>query len=166
MRMDRSQELTAADLINHSSEVELANIFYNYGEERLSRRIARAIVSQRPLHTTTELAAVIARSVPGRYRHGRINPATRVFQALRIVVNRELEGLETWLGKAPDWLEDGGILAVISFHSLEDRIVKHSLRQDERLQIITKKPIIAEPDEIAQNSRSRSAKLRLAKRVI
>ncbi|AFY68725.1 Ribosomal RNA small subunit methyltransferase H [Thalassoporum mexicanum PCC 7367] len=166
MRMDRTEETTAADLINHAAEVELANIFYNYGEERLSRRIARAIVSQRPLHTTTELAQVIAKAVPGRYRHGRINPATRVFQALRIAVNRELESLETWLAKAPDWLAADGIIAVISFHSLEDRIVKHTFRQDDRLQVLTKKPIIAEAEEIAVNSRSRSAKLRLARRLV
>jgi 16S rRNA (cytosine1402-N4)-methyltransferase len=165
MRMDRSEETTAADLINYADEVELANIFYKYGEERLSRRIARAIVAQRPLHQTTELAQVIAKAVPGRYRHGRINPATRVFQALRIAVNRELESLETWLASAPDWLVPNGIIAVISFHSLEDRIVKHTLRQDDRLQVLTKKPIIAEAEEIAENKRSRSAKLRLARRI-
>jgi 16S rRNA (cytosine1402-N4)-methyltransferase len=165
MRMDRSRSLTAADLINDSSEEELANIFYQLGEERLSRRIARAIAAQRPFHTTTELAEAIARCVPRSYRYGRIHPATRVFQALRIAVNQELESLETWLKLAPDWLKPDGKIAAISFHSLEDRLVKHAFKEDNRLQVITKKPIIATAEEMAANARSRSAKLRLARRV-
>ncbi|MBE9068766.1 16S rRNA (cytosine(1402)-N(4))-methyltransferase RsmH [Leptolyngbya cf. ectocarpi LEGE 11479] len=165
MRMDTTQELTAAELVNHSSERELADIFYHYGEERLSRRIARRIVERRPFQTTTALADAIAASVPGKYRHGRIHPATRVFQALRIAVNRELEVLEQLIEVAPDWLAPGGKLAIISFHSLEDRRVKHGFRDHGQLKILTKKPIIAGEDEIRQNPRARSAKLRLAERI-
>ena len=162
MRMDRRQRVTAADVINQWKETELANIFFKYGEERLSRRIARRIVEQRPFHTTTELAMAIAASVPRQYRYGRIHPATRVFQALRIVVNEELTSLETFLNRAPNWLVPGGRLAIISFHSLEDRLVKHSLRDSPLLQVLTKKPIVPQTDEIKQNPRSRSAKLRIA----
>jgi len=164
MRMDDRQDLTAAEIINHWSEKDLADIFYKYGEERLSRRLARGIVEKRPLETTTDLAEVIFRLVPAVYRHSRIHPATRVFQALRIVVNQELDELEKFLLKAPSWLKEGGILAIISFHSLEDRLVKHSLRNNSLLQVLTKKPIIADPQEEAENPRSRSAKLRLAQR--
>ena len=162
MRMDHRQDLTAADIINHWSEKDLADIFYKYGEERLSRRIARAIVERRPLLNTEDLASLISKIVPGGYRHGRIHPATRVFQALRIVVNQELDELEKFLELSPKWLKEGGILAIISFHSLEDRIVKHSFRNNEKLSVLTKKPIIADGQEEAQNPRSRSAKLRLA----
>jgi 16S rRNA (cytosine1402-N4)-methyltransferase len=165
MRMDRRQSLTAAELINHSDEVELADIFFKLGEERLSRRIARAIVAQRPLQTTTQLAEVVSRCVPRSYRYGRIHPATRVFQALRIAVNQELQILEKWLHRAPDWLKPGGTIGVISFHSLEDRLVKHTFKEDIRLQVLTKKPIVATEDEISINARSRSAKLRLARRL-
>jgi 16S rRNA (cytosine1402-N4)-methyltransferase len=160
--MDQQQELTAAEVINTWDETELARIFYVYGEERLSRRIARRIVERRPFQTTTELAEAIAYSVPKSYRYGRIHPATRVFQALRIVVNRELDVLETFLTKAPGWLNPGGRLAIISFHSLEDRIVKHRLRENEHLKVLTKKPILPQDDEVAENSRARSAKLRIA----
>lgn len=165
MRMNPTQALTAADLVNHSSERELADIFYHYGEERLSRRIARRIVERRPFQTTTALADAIAASVPGKYRHGRIHPATRVFQALRIAVNRELEVLEQLIERAPDWLAPGGKLAIISFHSLEDRRVKHGLRNHEYLRVLTKKPIIASDQEVQRNPRARSAKLRLAERI-
>lgn len=164
MRMNPEQSLTAEDLVNTEDEVELARIFYTYGEERLSRRIARRIVEQRPFGSTTALAEAIARSVPAKYRHGRIHPATRVFQALRIAVNRELEVLEQFLTLAPQWLAPNGRLVVISFHSLEDRIVKHSLRNHPDLQVLTKKPITAQEAEVAQNPRSRSAKLRIAVR--
>ncbi|OUL30441.1 16S rRNA (cytosine(1402)-N(4))-methyltransferase [Nostoc sp. T09] len=164
MRMDLRQSLTAADVINDWDEAELAEIFFKYGEERLSRRIARRIVERRPLHTTVELAEAIASCVPPKYRYGRIHPATRVFQALRIVVNDELKSLETFLDKAPNALIPGGRIAMISFHSLEDRIVKHSLRNSPLLRVITKKPITAQEEEIAQNPRSRSAKLRIAER--
>jgi 16S rRNA (cytosine1402-N4)-methyltransferase len=164
MRMDRSQSLTAAEIINHWDERELARIFYEYGEERYSRRIAKQIVKQRPLQTTTDLAEAIARSVPPQYRYGRINPATRVFQALRIAVNQELSSLEKFLALAPNWLKSEGIIAVISFHSLEDRIVKHSFKNSTQLEVLTKKPIIPQPEEQKQNPRSRSAKLRLARK--
>ncbi|MBC6431070.1 16S rRNA (cytosine(1402)-N(4))-methyltransferase RsmH [Nostoc sp. HG1] len=166
MRMDRGRSLTAADVINNWDEAELADIFFKYGEERLSRRIARRIVERRPLHTTTELADAIASSVPPKYRYGRIHPATRVFQALRIVVNDELKSLETFLDKAPNALVPGGRIAIISFHSLEDRPVKHGLRNSPLLKVLTKKPIIATQEEINQNPRSRSAKLRIAEKLL
>ncbi|MDV3352941.1 16S rRNA (cytosine(1402)-N(4))-methyltransferase RsmH [Leptothoe sp. LEGE 181152] len=165
MRMNPNQPLTAADLVNHSSERELADIFYHYGEERLSRRIARRIVERRPFQTTTMLAAEIAASVPGKYRHGRIHPATRVFQSLRIAVNQELDVLEQLIETAPNWLKIGGKLAIISFHSLEDRRVKHGLRNHEQLKVLTKKPITASEAELRHNPRARSAKLRLAERI-
>lgn len=165
MRMDRRESLTAAEIVNHWSEADLADVFYHYGEERLSRRIARRIVQRRPFQTTTELAEAIAFSVPPRYRHGRIHPATRSFQGLRIAVNRELTSLETWLAKVPDWLVPGGRIGVISFHSLEDRRVKHAWRDAPELEVLSKKPITATPEERSQNPRSRSAKLRLARRL-
>jgi 16S rRNA (cytosine1402-N4)-methyltransferase len=164
MRMDQSQSLDAAEIVNTWDEAELADIFYKYGEERLSRRIARQIVEQRPFETTTGLAYTVAGCFPAAARRGRIHPATRVFQALRIAVNRELEVLETLLDKAPLWLNPGGRLAIISFHSLEDRIVKHRLRESEWLTVITKKPILPQDDEVEENIRSRSAKLRVAER--
>lgn len=164
MRMNRQQSLTASDVINDWDEADLADIFFRYGEERLSRRIARRIVEKRPFQTTTELASAIASSVPPKYRYARIHPATRVFQALRIAVNDELKSLETFLSKAPPALVSGGRLAIISFHSLEDRIVKHSIRESPLLQVVTKKPIIAGEQEIIENARSRSAKLRIGER--
>ena len=164
MRMDRRRDLSAADVINSWDERELADIFFQYGEERLSRRIARRIVERRPFETTTELASAIAKAVPRQYRYGRIHPATRVFQALRIVVNDELTSVETFLQQAPNWLKSGGIIAVISFHSLEDRIVKNALRSSPLLQVLTKKPITPQTDELEQNPRSRSAKLRIGVR--
>ncbi|MDG2989718.1 16S rRNA (cytosine(1402)-N(4))-methyltransferase RsmH [Candidatus Synechococcus calcipolaris G9] len=163
MRMDPGQSLTAAELINHLGEKDLADLFYTYGEERFSRRIARRIVAQRPLHTTTELATIVCQSLARQPRQN-IHPATRVFQALRIAVNRELEVLETFLAHSPDWLVPGGRLAIISFHSLEDRRVKHTWRSDPRLKVLMKKPIIPGMSEIEHNPRSRSAKLRLAER--
>ncbi len=165
MRMDSSQSLTAEEIVNHTKEVELANIFYQYGEERFSRRIAKAIVGKRPINSTVKLAEIIAQSVPSKYRYGRIHPATRVFQALRIVVNSELQSLEEFIEKAPHWLKIGGRIGIISFHSLEDRIVKHRFRESPLLKVITKKPIIPQPDEESQNPRSRSAKLRFAERI-
>ena len=164
MRMDRRRDLSAADVINSWDERELADIFFKYGEERLSRRIARRIVERRPFETTTELASAIASAVPRQYRYGRIHPATRVFQALRIVVNDELTTLETFLQQTPNWLNPGGRIAVISFHSLEDRIVKNALRSSPLLQVLTKKPITPQTDELEQNPRSRSAKLRIGVR--
>jgi len=164
MRMNQQQSLTAGDIINEWDEKELADIFFKYGEERLSRRIARRIVEKRPFDTTTELANAIAYSVPPKYRHGRIHPATRVFQALRIAVNDELKVLETLIEKAPNALIPGGRIAIISFHSLEDRPVKHGLRNSDSLRVLTKKPIIATEEETKQNPRSRSAKLRIAEK--
>lgn len=173
MRMDQRQSLTAAELINQASEAELAHIFYTYGEERFSRRIARRIVAQRPFHTTTELASTITKALSHSSHTGKgtrksqrrtIHPATRVFQALRIAVNQELTALETFLDRAPSWLKPNGRIGVVSFHSLEDRIVKHALRGAPELHVLTKKPILPQADEIAANPRSRSAKLRLAQR--
>jgi 16S rRNA (cytosine1402-N4)-methyltransferase len=164
MRMDQRQELTAADLINTWEEVKIADVIYRYGEERLSRQIARRIVERRPFETTTALSDTIFHAVPRSYRYGRIHPATRTFQALRIAVNRELQVLETFLGKAPHWLKPGGRLVIISFHSLEDRIVKHTLKESEELKVLTKKPVIAGEEELRVNGRSRSAKLRVAER--
>jgi len=165
MRMDQRQSLTAAEMINHWDETQLANIIYEYGEERLSRRIARAIVERRPFETTTQLAEAIARVVPKKYRYGRIHPATRTFQALRIAVNQELSVLEKFLDSAPRWLKPGGRIGMISFHSLEDRLVKHHLRDSPLLRVLTKKPIIPQPTERDDNPRARSAKLRLAERL-
>jgi 16S rRNA (cytosine1402-N4)-methyltransferase len=164
MRMDRTQGTTAAEIVNHWQEVSLADLIYEYGEERFSRRIAKKIVQQRPFKTTTELAEAIASTVPGKYRHGRIHPATRTFQALRIEVNQELKSLEKFIAQAPNWLKPGGKIGIISFHSLEDRIVKHCFRNSELLEVITKKPITADKDEQRANPRSRSAKLRFARR--
>ncbi len=172
MRMDQRQSLTAADLVNELPEVELADIFYTYGEERFSRRIARRIVAQRPFYTTTELAAAIAKTIPQRAKpgqrrqpsKGRLHPATRVFQALRIAVNQELRALETFLTVAPSWLKPGGRIGIISFHSLEDRLVKQHLRNNSDLSILTKKPLTPQAEEIIANPRARSAKLRLAER--
>ncbi|NEQ98758.1 MAG: 16S rRNA (cytosine(1402)-N(4))-methyltransferase RsmH [Cyanothece sp. SIO2G6] len=162
MRMNSDETLTAADIVNHWDEKQLADVIYQYGEERLSRRIARRIVEKRPLHTTTQLADEIWHSVPRSYRYGKIHPATRTFQALRIAVNRELEVLQDFLTVVPHWLGPGGRLVIISFHSLEDRIVKHSLRQHERLTVLSKKPIVPTEAECATNPRARSAKLRVA----
>lgn len=164
MRMNQQQELTAAEIINTWDEVDLANLFYTYGEERLSRRIARRIVERRPFQTTTDLADVIFHSVPRSYRYGRIHPATRVFQALRIAVNAELTVLETLLKVAPTWLKPDGRLAIISFHSLEDRLVKHAFRASAELRVLTKKPIQPTQQEVQQNPRARSAKLRVGER--
>ena len=162
MRMDSTQDLTAEEIVNHWDEKTLADTIYEYGEERLSRRIARRLVERRPFWTTTELASAIASAYPAKARHGRIHPATRTFQALRIAVNGELEVLKTFLDRAPDWLNPEGRLAIISFHSLEDRIVKYAFRGDERLDIVTKKPLVASREEVKGNRRSRSAKLRIA----
>ncbi|OZH53248.1 16S rRNA methyltransferase [Hydrocoleum sp. CS-953] len=165
MRMNQQQTITAAEIVNHWEEAKLANIFYTYGEERLSRRIARKIVERRPFETTTELAEAIAHSVPRKYRYGRIHPATRVFQALRIEVNQELSSLETFLKNAPNWLKTKGRIGIISFHSLEDRLVKHGFRDSSVLQVLTKKPIQPQDNEISTNPRARSAKLRLAEKL-
>jgi 16S rRNA (cytosine1402-N4)-methyltransferase len=169
MRMDRSRGEPAGDLVNRLSERELADIFWRYGEERFSRRIARRIVEARqrgPLETTLQLAELVRRCIPrpkGR-RHG-IDPATRVFQALRIAVNGELDALERFLAGLPACLKPGGRAAVISFHSLEDRLVKQAFRNREVFEQLTRKPVVASDEEIRGNPRSRSAKLRVARRL-
>jgi len=173
MRMDQSNGGTAADLINRWPEAQLADAIFKFGEERFSRRIARAIVharERRPLATTKELVSVIEGAVPANYRHGRINCATRTFQAFRIAVNQELDCLEPALQSAVDVLSPGGRLCVISFHSLEDRIVKHTFRAlsgkgHPSLAVLTKKPQTSKRDESDRNPRSRSAKLRVVERV-
>lgn len=171
MRMDQRERASAADVVNRFSERELADAIFLYGEERYARRIARAIVRAReeaPLRTTDELVSAIRRAVPPGYRHGRLHFATRTFQALRIVVNRELDALRDVLPQALDSLTLGGRMAVVSFHSLEDRLVKHTFRewsQAGKVQIVTKKPIEASEEECASNPRARSAKLRVAERL-
>lgn len=173
MRMDRASGPTAADLLARLPERELADLIYRYGEERYSRRIARAIVQARawqPLRRTGNLAAVIQEAVPSSYRHGRLHAATRTFQALRIAVNRELDVLEGALREAAAVLAPGGRLCVISFHSLEDRIAKRTLRALSQgatacLRILTKKPVIPSDREVRENPRARSAKLRVAERL-
>ncbi|MFM9265407.1 16S rRNA (cytosine(1402)-N(4))-methyltransferase RsmH [Tychonema sp. BBK16] len=166
MRMNQEQSLTAEEIINHWDEVKLADIIYKYGEERLSRRIARRIIAQRPFESTTELAGAIASTFPPKQRNGRIHPATRTFQALRIAVNSELASLEIFLNQAPKWLKPGGRVGIITFHSLEDRPVKHQLRGTDCLQVLTKKPIVPQSEEVSRNPRARSAKLRLAEKLI
>ncbi|MBE9030541.1 16S rRNA (cytosine(1402)-N(4))-methyltransferase RsmH [filamentous cyanobacterium LEGE 11480] len=165
MRMDQRQDLTAADIVNRWKEKALADAIYTYGEERLSRRIAQRIVTSRPLTTTKQLADVIWDCAPKGYRNGRIHPATRTFQALRICVNQELKVLEELIEKAPNWLNPGGRMVLISFHSLEDRITKHHMRNHPLLKVLTKKPIIPQPEESKANVRARSAKLRIAERI-
>lgn len=182
MRFDPQKELSAAEIVNTWSEEALANTIYRYGEERQSRRIARYLVRHRPFTTTAALAEAVARAIGGR-RESRIHPATRTFQALRIAVNQELTQLEQALPQCLDLLKVGGRLAVISFHSLEDRIVKQWMQneartfvpdkripmggyeQEARLVIQTRKPLTASSDEVQQNPRSRSAKLRIAQKI-
>jgi 16S rRNA (cytosine1402-N4)-methyltransferase len=181
MRFNPTQETTAADIVNKSTEAELSLILREYGEERFSQRIAHRIVQERPINTTLHLARVVEDAVGGR--HGRIHPATRTFQALRIVVNRELEVLEIALAKAINVLGVGGRLVVISYHSLEDRIVKHFMQKEAKncicppdvpvchcghsasLRILNKKVIVPSDTELKENPRSRSAKLRTAEKI-
>jgi 16S rRNA (cytosine1402-N4)-methyltransferase len=171
MRMDRTGGETAADLVAHSTEADLADAIFQYGEERFSRRIARALVDARresPIDTTGRLASIVRRSIPHR-GYSRIDPATRTFQALRIWVNRELDGLDRFVETAARRLRAGARLVVITFHSLEDRIVKHTLRalqqREALVQVLTKKPIVPSDDEVERNPRARSAKLRAAERM-
>jgi len=187
MRMDRSQPQTAADLINRFPEDEVRRILREYGEERWAARIARAIVRARPLHTTTDLADVVARAVPRRHWPRRIHPATRTFQALRIAVNHELDDLEQALPDVVEGLGDGGRLCVITFHSLEDRTAKHTFlclsreypsgpgpstrkiwtgtMPAPRVRVLTRRPVVPSEEDIARNPRARSAKLRAVERV-
>lgn len=181
MRFNQDSGHRAADLVNTLSEEELANLIFNYGEERFSRRIARAIVAARPVQTTRDLAALIEKAVPGY--ESQIHPATRTFQALRIATNKELETLTEALPILVKCLAPGGRIAIISFHSLEDRIVKRFFKQESQdcicppeqpicicghsaiLKVLTKRPVRASEDEIKNNPRSRSAKLRVAEKL-
>lgn len=168
LRFDPAHGYPAWELLEHLPEKALADLIYRYGEERFSRRIARRIVERRrtdPIRSAEELVDLIHRCVPGRV-HGRVDSATRTFQALRIAVNDELKHLELALRDLPELLVAGGRLLMISFHSLEDRLVKHAFREDSRLEVLTKKPVTAEPEEILGNPRARSAKLRVAARVL
>ena len=164
MRMDRRNGRTAYQVVNEYSLEKLIDVFKRFGEERFSGRIAKAIVSYRrkkPIETSKELADLVAESVPPAYRYGRIHPATKVFQAIRIEVNRELEILEEALRKTLNYLGKGGRLVVISFHSLEDRIVKRFMKENQEvLRILTKKPIVPSDSEVNFNPAARSAKLR------
>jgi 16S rRNA (cytosine1402-N4)-methyltransferase len=167
MRMDSRSELTAAQVVNQADEEDLANLIYEFGEERRSRRIARAIVRARPITTTAELARVVSAVAPP-IKGEKIHPATRTFQALRIRVNDELGEIQSLLKSAESLLKPGGRVVLISFHSLEDRLVKDKFRESAKdgvLEILTKKPIVAKEQEALRNPRSRSAKLRAAEKV-
>lgn len=173
MRFDPENPVSASELVNELPESELADLIYRYGEERQSRRVARAIARARPLKTTTELAQVVRRAMyTGSRRKGRgerIHPATRTFQALRMAVNEELEALQSVLPQTVEALKPGGRVAIIAFHSLEDRIVKQYFRQESsgteaRLALITRRPIRASDEEVGKNPRARSARLRVAEK--
>jgi len=170
MRMDRHERITAFDLVNRSSEKELDRIFWEFGEERWHRRIAQRIAKARkraPITTTTQLAELVTRAIPHATSYHRIHPATRIFQALRIAVNQELEALDRAIRQAVDFLNPGARIVIISFHSLEDRIVKTRFREfsrERRLVLVTKKPITPTLSEMRENPRSRSAKLRSAEK--
>ena len=172
MRMDATTGPTAADLLRDAREEEIADAIFRYGEERFSRRIARSIVQARqqtPIQTTSRLADLVRRAIPRR-GFSRIDPATRTFQALRIWVNRELEGLDQFLAASVGRLRFGARMVVITFHSLEDRIVKHTMRalaqrENAPIRVLTKKPVLPQRDEIEHNPRARSAKLRVAERI-
>ena len=166
MRMNPREGVTAEQVVNQAGEKELADLIYEFGEERRSRRIARAIVRSRPVTTTAQLARIVA-GAAGAMKHERIHPATRTFQALRIYVNGELSEIDALLRIAPEVLQPGARLAVISFHSLEDRRVKDALREGARqgiYEVLTRKPLTADAEETDRNPRARSAKLRAAER--
>lgn len=186
MRLDREDSLTAEEVVNEYSQEELAGMLRKYGEEKYARRIAEEIEKRRKagrIKSTLELAEIISEAVPPKYKHGRIHPATRTFQALRIEVNKELDNLQKFLPQAVELLGRGGRLAVISFHSLEDRIVKSALRENARgcicpndfpqcqcgraasIRIITRKPVRASQNEVNENPRSRSARLRIGEKI-
>ena len=173
MRLNPEAGLSAADIVNGYSEENLADVIYRYGEERYSRRIARAIAEKResaPIESSSALAEIIRAAVPRDYRYGRIHPATRTFQALRIEVNKELDRITPALGDAIRVLKKGGRIAVITFHSLEDRKVKwffkdEAQKENPRIRILTKKPIVPSEEEEAENSPSRSAKLRVVEKI-
>ena len=186
MRMNRQECQSAYDIVNTASAEELADLFFQYGEERQSRRIARKIIAARtqcPIETTTQLAELVAQAIPKRFHPQRIHPATRVFQALRIAVNAELEQLQHTLERAILWVKPGGRICVISFHSLEDRIVKRTFATLAKgcqcppnfpvcvcgkrpcITLVSRKPLVATPSEQQDNPRSRSAKLRIAEKI-
>ncbi len=167
MRMDMDEPTSAADLVNRVPLSDLEAVIRSYGEERWAGRIARAILRQRPFSTTTQLAEAIRGAVPGGRRRGKIDPATRTFQAIRIAVNREQEELSSGLSQAIDRLNPSGRVAVLAYHSLEDRIVKVCFREQARtgiLRIITRKPVRPSVGEVSANPRSRSARLRIAEK--
>jgi 16S rRNA (cytosine1402-N4)-methyltransferase len=167
--MNPQDERTAEQVVNHLDERELADVIYEFGEERRSRRIARAIVRSRPIRTTAQLADVVSAAArPMKSAERRIHPATRTFQALRIFVNHELDDLRGLLHIAPQLLKPGGRLVMISFHSLEDRMVKDALREGAKqglYRVLTKKPVTAGEEEVDRNPRARSAKLRAAEKI-
>jgi len=173
MRIDKRIQSNAADIINYLDEKSLADLIFKFGEDRASRRIARFIVEarkNRAIKTTGQLAEIVCRALgrPARDRRGRIHPATRTFQALRIAVNNELENLKALLDSAPQVLRSCGRIAVISFHSLEDRLIKNNFRVNKEngiYKIITKKPLVPGRQEISENRRARSAKLRIAEKL-
>ncbi len=168
MRMDRSRDLDAAGLLAILSESQLADLIYYYGEERQARRIARHLVQAReeqPIASTRQLAELVAAAIPKKYHPRRVHVATKTFQALRIAVNGELDNIEILLKAAPAVLKPGGRMAVISFHSLEDRLVKQAIEGSDQLQAVHKKPLEARAEEIQTNPRARSAKMRVAERV-
>jgi len=171
MRLDRNSYISAYDLVNNLNEDEISSLLWNFGQERWHNRIARFLVRKReksPIATTTELSNVIVEAIPARYRHYRIHPATRTFQAMRIAVNRELEVLEEAINKAIDLLSRKSRICVISFHSLEDRIVKFTFRKEAasgKIRIITPKPLFPTFEEVRNNPGSRSSKIRVAERI-
>ncbi len=168
MRMDSRGEVTAASILADCSEAELADIFFYYGEEKQARRIAAHVVEARVeelIQTSKQLADLVAKSIPRRFWPKKVHVATKVFQALRIAVNRELENLDRILREAPEFLRPGAKFCVISFHSLEDRMVKRKFKEDPTLEVVTSRPITAGEDELQANPRSRSAKLRVARRI-
>ncbi len=171
MRLDKRLKATAADIVNSADEKTLADLIYKFGEEKASRRIARFIVERRhrePIMTTAQLASIVSGALAKRGHWAKIHPATRTFQALRIAVNNELGNLERLLDSAPSILEKNGYIAVISFHSLEDRIVKTNFRDNKKkgvYRILTKKPVTPSRDQVLRNRRARSAKLRIAQKV-
>jgi 16S rRNA (cytosine1402-N4)-methyltransferase len=168
MRMDSRRQVTAEQLVNNLKKDELADIFYNYGEERQARRIAKFIVEARlqcPVRTTRQLTEIVRRAIPAKYHPKKIHVATKVFQALRIAVNRELDNLVTLLIEAPGMLAPGARVCIITFHSLEDRIVKQAFVNNQAYRVLTKKPVGPTATEMRNNPRSRSAKLRVAEKI-
>ena len=168
LRFDPTSGQPASQLVARLGERQLADLIYRFGEERHCRRIARRIVAERekqPIRSAEQLARIVRGSLPKTKARPRIDPATRTFQALRIAVNEELKWLEVALERLPDCLAPGGRLAMISFHSLEDRLVKNAFRDDSRLNVLTTKPLVASEEEVAENPRARSAKMRVAERI-